>query len=190
MKDKPALILVALQKGFDDVSYWGDHRNNPDAEGNAGRLLRAWRKKRLPLFHLQHVPPNADSPLSEGKTGHEFKNEVQPRKGEVVIHRNIYTAIAGKELREKLDAAGVKTVVVIGMSTDRCVSSTVRMASHHGYDPYIVYDATATFNKANPRISEQMYSAELIHDTAIASLKGEIASVVMTDEVIQSLSKN
>jgi len=187
MRDKPALVLIALQKGFDDVSYWGTQRNNPEAEDNAGRLLNIWRKKGLPLFHMQHTPADPDSPLLEGKEGHHFKDEVIPRKGETVIRKDIHTAIGGAALREKLEDAGVKKVIVIG---DRCVSSMVRMTAHYGYDAFVVYDATATFNKPNPRVSEQMYSAELIHDTAIASLKGEFASVVMTDEVINALCKN
>ena len=33
--DKPALILVDIQKGFDNIEYWGGQRNNPDAEENA-----------------------------------------------------------------------------------------------------------------------------------------------------------
>ncbi|MDK1027617.1 MAG: cysteine hydrolase, partial [Actinomycetota bacterium] len=32
-----ALIVVDVQKGFDDVSYWGP-RNNPDCESNIGLL--------------------------------------------------------------------------------------------------------------------------------------------------------
>lgn len=33
--DHPALILIDIQKGFDDIAYWGGQRNNPDAENNA-----------------------------------------------------------------------------------------------------------------------------------------------------------
>jgi hypothetical protein len=36
--DRPALILIDIQKGFDDVEYWGGERNNSDAEKNA-RIL-------------------------------------------------------------------------------------------------------------------------------------------------------
>ena len=43
-KDRPALLLVDIQKGFDNIEYWGGQRNNPDAEENAGELLRLWRK--------------------------------------------------------------------------------------------------------------------------------------------------
>lgn len=31
-KNKPALILIDIQKGFENIAYWGGHRNNPDAE--------------------------------------------------------------------------------------------------------------------------------------------------------------
>ena len=30
--DKPALILIDIQKGFNDIEYWGGERNNFDAE--------------------------------------------------------------------------------------------------------------------------------------------------------------
>ena len=36
--DRPALILIDIQKGFDNLEYWGGQRNNPDAENNAGEL--------------------------------------------------------------------------------------------------------------------------------------------------------
>ncbi|WP_198038498.1 isochorismatase family protein [Photobacterium angustum] len=48
----PALIIIDVQKGFDDP-YWG-RRNNPEAESNITLLLSKWREKELPIVHIQH----------------------------------------------------------------------------------------------------------------------------------------
>ena len=65
--DRPALILVDIQKAFDDIEYWGGQRNNPDAEKNAGELLKLWRRHELPVFHIQHCSSNPGSLLHESK---------------------------------------------------------------------------------------------------------------------------
>jgi nicotinamidase-related amidase len=94
LRDKPALILVDIQKGFEDVAYWGP-RNNPDAEENAGRLLKFWREKRLPLFHVKHCSANPDSILAPGKPGNAFKDITAPIAGETVILKNVNSALSG-----------------------------------------------------------------------------------------------
>ena len=59
------------------------------------------------------------------------------------------------------------------------------MAGNYGYQTYLVSDATATFNKKG--IAGQNYPAELIHETALASLNEEFATVVTTDFIKQSI---
>jgi len=56
--DRPALILIDIQKGFDNIEYWGGQRNNRDAEKYSGELLRLWRKHNLPIFHIKHCSSN------------------------------------------------------------------------------------------------------------------------------------
>jgi len=53
--DRPALILIYIQKGFDDIAYWGGQRNNPNAENKAGELLEIWREHN-PFFISNIVP--------------------------------------------------------------------------------------------------------------------------------------
>jgi len=175
-------VLIDLQK-YSDGS-WHNPRNNPDAENNAGKLLNVWRRMELPLIHVQHTSPGAD--LTERSQGSKLQ-DIRPLNGEPVIELNVSCVNVGAELRKKLQDDGIKKVVVVGMSTDQDVSSTIHMVSTYGYEAFVVYDATATFGRPNPRISEQMYSAELIHDTAIASLKDTFASVVTTEEVLSAL---
>ncbi len=55
------------------------------------------------------------------------------------------------------------------------------MAGNFGFNTYLVEDAVATFNKVGA--NGQEYSAQLIHDTAIASLKDEFATIVKTNDI-------
>lgn len=183
--DQPALLLVDIQQGFDDVAYWGGHRNNPAAEANAGRLLDFWRQNSLPIFHVKHCSTNPNSRLVAGKPGNEFQDVVKPGNGEPVIEKNVNSAFIGTDLRQQLDAADIKKVVIVGLTTDHCVSTTTRMAGNYGYDTFVVSDATATFDKVGA--DGQTYSAELIHETALASLHNEFATVTTTDELIDKL---
>jgi len=85
--DRPALILVDIQKGFDNIEYWGRQRNNPDAEENSGELLRLWREHNLPIFHIRHCSSNPGSLLHETNEGNDFKDIVKPLNNEPIIKK-------------------------------------------------------------------------------------------------------
>ena len=55
--DRPALVLIDIQKGFDNIEYWGGQRNNPSAEINASELLKIWRENSLPIYISNIVHP-------------------------------------------------------------------------------------------------------------------------------------
>jgi nicotinamidase-related amidase len=183
--DRPALILVDIQKGFDNVEYWGGQRNNPRAEENAGELLRLWRKHQLPIFHIKHCSSNPDSLLNEANEGNDFKDLVKPISIEPIIKKNVNSAFIGTELKEQLDNLKITKLVIVGLTTDHCISTTARMAGNLGFDTYVVSDATATFNKKGPE--GQNFLAELIHATALASLNNEFATIVTTDFLKQTI---
>ena len=184
-KDRPALILIDIQKGFENIEYWGGQRNNPNAEENAGYLLKLWREKDLPVFHIQHCSTNPASLLHETNEGNQFKDIVKPLRSEPIIKKNVNSAFIGTNLKEQLDNAEITKLVIVGLTTDHCVSTTTRMAGNLGFDTLIVSDATATFNKKG--LEGQNYSAELIHETALASLNGEFATIVSTDFLKQNI---
>ncbi|WP_119789816.1 cysteine hydrolase family protein [Flavobacterium anhuiense] len=174
--DNPALILIDIQKGFHDIAYWGGDRNNVTAEEKAGELLEIWRNKKLPIFHIQHCSSNPNSILNETNSGNEFQDVVKPLEGEIIIKKNVNSAFIGTNLKELIDNAEITNLVIVGLTTDHCVSTTTRMAGNFGYNVYLVSDATATFNKKG--LNGEEFSAELIHQTALASLNEEFAQVV------------
>ena len=183
--DRPALILIDIQKGFENIEYWGAQRNNPDAEENAGKLLRLWRENNLPIFHIKHCSSNRASPLNETNEGNEFNDLVKPISNEPVIKKNVNSAFIGTDLQEKLINLKITKLVIVGLTADHCVSTTTRMAGNLGFDTYLVSDATAAFNKKG--VDGQNFSAELIHETSLASLNEEFATVVTTEFLKQNL---
>jgi nicotinamidase-related amidase len=185
---KPALILVDIQKGFENIDYWGGQRNNPDAELRASELLKLWRANNLPIFHIQHCSSMATSLLHETNAGNAFNDLVTPVEGESIIKKNVNSAFIGTDLQAQLDNAAITTLVIVGLTTDHCISTTTRMAGNLGYETYLVADATATFNKKG--FDGKNYPAELIHETALASLHEEFATIVTTDVIKNILSTN
>ncbi len=185
---KAALILIDIQKGFGNIKYWGGERNNSDAELRASELLNIWREIKLPIFHIQHCSTNPASMLHESNQGNAFHDLVLPIKGEPIIKKKVNNAFIGTDLQSQLDNAQITTLVIVGLTTDHCISTTTRMAGNFGYEVYLVADATATFNKTG--IDGQKYSAQLIHEIALASLNNEFATVVTSDFIKQSINQH
>jgi len=59
------------------------------------------------------------------------------------------------------------------------------MAGNLGFETWFVSDATATFERTGP--DGERISAETMHRTALASLHGEFAEVMTSEEAIAGL---
>jgi len=179
-----ALILIDVQKGFDDPK-WGS-RNNPDAEKKMAELLAAWRATRRPVFHVQHLSTLPDSPLNPRRPGVEIQDAVKPVDGEPIFQKNVNSAFIGTDLEEVLKKRGVQTVVMVGLTTPHCVSTSARMAGNLGFTVHLVSDAIAAFELTGP--DGKRYPAEEIHRVSLATLHDEFATVVDTKTILGLLN--
>jgi nicotinamidase-related amidase len=178
-----ALLLIDVQQGFGDP-YWGA-RNNPDAERHIAALLSAWRQKGRAVIHVQHMSQGPNSPLRPHQPGNAFMPEAAPQFGEPVFQKTVNSAFIGTALEAHLRDHRIDTIVVVGLTTDHCVSTTTRMAANLGFTAIVVSDATATFERTGP--DGDHHSAEQMHRLALASLHGEFATVRRTSEVLAEL---
>lgn len=177
----PALVLIDIQKGMDDLTYWGN-RNNPGAEANAACLLEKWRELSWPVIHVKHNSTHPSSRLVAGQEGNDFKEELSPRDGEIIIEKNVNSAFIGTDLQQRLEISGIKTLVMAGLTIEHCVSSTVRMGANLGFQIILAGDATAAFDKQGP--DGKKYLASDIHANELACLNGEFAEVLTTKTIL------
>lgn len=220
-----ALILIDNQSAFSNpatVSHWGAARSNPHYEANVQSLLSTFREARasssssssstsIEVIHVFHSSDDPSSPLhashpAGGIRPLEFATPAADGS-EPIFWKNVNSSFIGTNLESHLRQKGVRQIICAGLTTDHCVSTTVRMAANLGVvDRFLdngplqfradgsrenevrvekgriilVSDATATFSKGD-------FDAETVHKVSVASLDGEFADVVGTEDVIKAL---
>jgi len=180
MNRSTALLLIDVQQGLDEA-YYGT-RNNPGAEQVLARVLAAWRERGWPVFHVQHLSLEPDSPLRPERPGVAIKPEVRPLPGEPLFQKHVNSGFIGTDLEARLRAAGITHLVVGGLTTEHCVSTTVRMAANLGFEVTLLADGTAGFGHTGP--DGRAWSAEEIHSATLATLHGEFATVRTAGDVL------
>ena len=176
-----ALMIIDVQKGLDDPAL-GRNRNNPQAEANMALLLSEWRRRNLPVIHIRHCSVEPHSPLRPGQPGHAFKEEARPLADEKQFDKSANSAFVGTGLEEHLRGRDLSSLVVVGLTTDHCVSATTRHASDLGFDVTLVPEATATFERQDHE--GVIHPAEVVHRVTLASLKGEFCRIRSIRELL------
>jgi nicotinamidase-related amidase len=181
---RAALIVIDVQNGFDDAA-WGA-RNNPLAEACVALLMNTWRKAGATVLHVHHCSVSSTGFFRPGTRGIEPKPQAIPRDDEAVYRKRVNSAFIGTTLEADLRKQEISSLVIVGLTTNHCVSTSVRMAGNLGFETYVVSDATATFARAGA--DGRMRSAEEVHNAALGDLQGEFAEVVDTQTVIESMT--
>jgi nicotinamidase-related amidase len=171
-----ALILIDVQQGFASPHF--GKRNNPEAEENMEKLLAHCRATGMPIIHVRHSSREANSPLRPDAPGHAYQPFAHPQPGEKEFEKNVNSAFIGTGLQAYLHNRKIDHLHIIGLTTEHCVSTSVRMAANLGFKVTLIGDATAAFDKQSPE--GQYFAAELVHEINLASLDGEFCEVVNT----------
>ena len=180
-----ALLVVDMQAGF-DAPVWG-RRNNPGAEANVARLIAAWRAVDAPVVHVHHDSPDPAGHFRCGTPGHAVKADALPRPGEPIYLKRVNSAFIGTALESDLRRYSVQRLVIVGLTTNHCISTTARMAGNLGFETFVAADATAAFDRVN--IDRTISPAAEVHRNALSDLRGEFARIVDTAWLIAALQE-
>lgn len=179
-----ALLVIDMQLGFDDPA-WGP-RNNPALESNVRRLLDDWRRRSAPVVHIHHASPAPDGRMRLGQPGHAPKPQTRPLPAEPVFLKSVNSGLIGTGLEPWLRAQDIGCVVLVGLTTNHCVSTTARMAANLGFRTLVVADGTAAF--ASTHIDRRPRRADEVHDAALSDLSGEFATITDTRALLAVLA--
>ena len=180
---KTALLVIDMQMGFDDPA-WGP-RNNPAAEARVAALLEAWRAAKAPILHVHHDSPAPRGRLRRGTPGNAVKPEARPVGRELVYRKTVNSAFIGTKLEAALRAMDARGLAVVGLTTNHCISTTVRMAGNLGFETFVASDATAAFDRIG--LDGKMRAAEDVHNAALSDLQDEFADIVDSAWLIAAL---
>lgn len=182
--DKTAVLLpIDMQKAFDGPPW--PARWNAALDDNGRALLVAWRRRRQPIIHVRHDSVTPGSTLRPGRPGHAFRDGFEPREGEALVAKSVNAAFIGTELDLLLRRLGATSIVAFGLSTDMCVSTTVRVGANLGYRMTLAADACDCFDLPDGRGG--IIPAASVQAVHVATLAFEFASVASTAEILAAL---
>jgi nicotinamidase-related amidase len=184
-----AFLVIDMQRDFVEPGGFGETLGN-DVSLLAAVVpplrtaLAAARAAGLPVVHTRegHLPDLSDLPpaklhrgsptlrigdpgpkgriLVRGEYGHDIVDELAPLPGELVIDKPGKGSFHATSLHEELQARGVTSLVVTGVTTEVCVHTTVREANDRGYECLVLSDCVGSYFPEFHRVGLAMIAAQ------------------------------
>lgn len=107
--------------------------------------------------------------LIRGEPGWDFVPELVPREGETIIDKPGTGAFRSTDLHHVLVAGQIENVVLVGVTTGVCVTSTARDASDIGFGVLVLGDCCAEPDPANHEMALKLLQIEGGYIAAVSS---------------------
>lgn len=183
---KRALIVIDVQgEYFEDGALPISDPPTGTSLANIGRAMDAATARGVPVIVVRHgsTGEDADS-FVPGTPGWQLHPEVEQRRRDHLIEKELPGSFTGTALGDVLDDAEIDTVCITGYMTHMCVDTTARQAAHRGMAVEILRDATGTLSLEN---SGGSASGEELHRSTLVAQGQFFADVLSTDEWVARL---
>jgi nicotinamidase-related amidase len=184
-----ALLIIDMQRDFVEPGGFGESLGNDVSLLTAivptvKAVLEAWRAAGGLVVHTResHLPDLSDCPpakrlrgapslrigdvgpmgriLVRGEPGNAIVPALAPIDGEIVIDKPGKGAFYATDLGDQLSARGITHLVVMGVTTEVCVQTSMREANDRGYDCLLVEDGTESYFPAFKAATLDMIRAQ------------------------------
>ena len=184
-----ALLIIDMQRDFVEPGGFGETLGNDVSLLQAivpavRAVLMAWREAGGFVVHTReaHAADLSDCPpakrlrgspslrigdvgpmgriLVAGEPGNAIIPELAPIEGELVIDKPGKGAFYATDLMDQLNQRGITHLVVMGVTTEVCVQTSMREANDRGFDCLLVEDGTESYFPAFKAATLDMIRAQ------------------------------
>ncbi|MFB8386927.1 cysteine hydrolase family protein [Microbacterium sp. NPDC055910] len=185
-----ALIVIDMQRAFDDLDFWGA-TTNPACEAHVAALIEAWTAADEPIVVVRHDSTSSGSPLAPSHEGNALVDAVAAVDPALFVTKDVNSAFYGDpDLHAWLQEQSITQLVLCGIQTNMCVETTARMAGNLGYDVTVALDATRTFDLSGEITGVGVVTRtaeELMASTALVLQEGGFARIATTASLVRPL---
>lgn|SRR5262245_46012048 len=182
--EKPALIIIDMQKGFTNPQ--AALGSNLDSQIEATiPLLEVAHRRQIPVFFSACVYDDPDlkdagiwinkikglDTLRAGTENAEIDSRLDVRPGDTLLRKRYASCFFGTDLTSRLTAARVDTLIITGCTTSGCVRATAVDSCQSGFRPIVVREAVGDRSPA-------------AHEQSLFDLDAKYADVLSLDEVL------
>ena len=182
---RQALLVIDVQN-----EYFTGRLPVTYPEGSFGNILKAMdhaARANIPVAIIQHTAPSKDSPtFRKGSDEWKLHPEVEKRKRDILIEKNLPGSFTGTELEKWLREQDIERVAICGYMTQMCCDTTARQAFHLGFQVDFLSDATGTLSVQN---SAGSISASDLHQAVLVTMAAKFVRVVGTEEWITETAR-
>lgn len=169
---KSALLVIDVQANmFEDGAAVHDAHKILET---AGRMITQARVFQVPVIYVQHngQPGDPDEPDSPGWHIHD---RISPQEGDIVIQKHTPDAFHDTPLESILNDSEINRLIVMGVQTENCISSTCHHARIAGYAITLIRDGHSTFD------TDLLNAVQII--AHYNDILGDFADVIPADQV-------
>lgn len=198
--DETALLVIDIQNTYlevhddpDEAARWGPFfkRMHGTVIPNTARLIAQARKAGVEVIFARiacHKDDGRDRSLSQKKPGFNYLllpkdredsqvvDDLAPQGDEITIIKTTDSALTGTNLRLILHNMGIRHVVVAGIFTDQCISSTVRSLADESFNVVVVEDCCAAATEDLHRHELEVINMIYCHVVASEDVTGFLSA--------------
>ncbi len=174
--DNTLLLIVDVQNAIADQKPY----LFSEVLSNIQTLLAKFRQLKMPLIFIQH-DDGVGTELEANTYGWQIVKEIAPLPGERIIPKRFNSAFRQTTLEKELNDKSIKSLIIVGLQTEFCIDTTIRVAFEKGYEVIIP-------EKTNTTVDGKFLKAKDIYEHHHNLFNNRFGRVVKMDEILEQIS--